>query len=152
MSIRSSMMARLQQMQQEQQQRHATALETARTQPIPGFTGPTSTGQIPGVGMAPPQMPPMPGTAHPSMASGPYGQQAMQLAGVRPTMFAPGQMPHGVLGDGGNELRDAFLQRFPNRGGLLGRFFGTSGQAPDQGLLGAPPKGFRVPFYRPPGK
>jgi hypothetical protein len=168
--------ALLEQIRQQQQQDQAT-LETARTQPIPGFTGPTNTGQIPGVGMAPTQPPllpqPLPGTAHPSMNSGPYGQQAMQLAGVRPTMFAPGQMPHGTryVGDadprlqqlgltmdqarhipmlgayGQGGLREAFQQRFPNgSGGLLGRMFNQPASAPPQfGLLGGPPKGFRIP-------
>jgi hypothetical protein len=116
MSLRDSMMARLQQMMQQRQQQDATALETARTQPIPGFTGPTSTGQIPGVGMAPPQQP-IPGVPpQPFLASGPYGQQALQLSGLL-----------------GNHMMPGNIQT-------------------QQGLLGAPPKGFRLPFYRPPGK
>jgi hypothetical protein len=169
MSIRDSMMARFQQLQEEQRQRDQAALSTAASQPIPGLTGPTSSGQIP-VGMAPPQQPlppPMPGTTHPSMASGPYGQQAMQMAGVQPTMFAPGQMPHGtqftgnqlgltadqipMLGAyGAGGLRGAFQQRFPGGGGgILGGMFGRSGNHMVQqpiGLLGG--KG----AYRPGGK
>jgi hypothetical protein len=90
MSLRDSMMARFQQLQQEQQQRDATALETARNQPIPGLTGPTSAGQIPGmapppgVGMAPPQQPLQPPRMgnHMMQPVGPYGQQAVQLAGL----------------------------------------------------------------------
>ncbi len=85
MSIRDSMMARLAQLQQEQQQRDAAALETSRNQPIPGLTGPTSQGQIPvPVGMAPPQQPlpnPQMGN-HMFNPAGPYGQQALHLAGL----------------------------------------------------------------------
>jgi hypothetical protein len=94
MSLRDSMMARFAQLQQEQQARDAAALEAARTQPIPGLTGPTSQGQIPGqipgqVGMAPPQQPmPQQPLQPPQMGNhmfnpvGPYGQQAVQLAGL----------------------------------------------------------------------
>jgi hypothetical protein len=177
MSLRDSMMARFAQLQQEQRDRDAAALETARTQPIPGLTGPPQGGaNIPGVGMAPPQQqlpPPLPGTAHPSMDSGPYGQQAMQMAGVRPTMFAPGQMPHGTqyLGDadprlqgmtmdharqipmlgayGPGGLREIMQQRFPDgRGGLLGGMVGRTGNHMVQptGLLGG------KSAYRPGGK
>jgi hypothetical protein len=151
MSLRDSMMARFAQLQEEQRQRDQAALATAASQPIPGLTGPTSSGQIPGaapptVGMAPPQQPLPPGQAlQPFMAAGPYGQQAMNLAGVKPSMFAPGQMPHGTqftgnqlglttdqipmlgaYGPGG--LREVFQQRFPNGGGgILGGMFGRSG-------------------------
>jgi hypothetical protein len=160
MSMRDSMMAALQLRMQQQQQQDQTALANAAQQPIPGLTGPTSSGQIPGqpplVGMAPPQQPlPAPGQAlQPFMANGPYGQQAMQLAGMRQNMFAPGQMPHGTqftgnadprlqqlgltmeqaqqipmlgaYGSGG--LRDAFQQRFPGGGGgILGGMLGRSG-------------------------
>lgn len=82
----------------QQQQQYAGVLGNAAQQPIPGFTGPAGSGAgIPtpgGVGMAPPQQPlpggtptmgnhMMPGQAlQPFMASGPYGQQAMQMAGL----------------------------------------------------------------------
>jgi hypothetical protein len=107
MSLRDSMMARFQQLQQEQQQRDASALETARNQPIPGLTGPTTPGQIPGVngaappvGMAPPQQqlpPPMMGN-HMFQPAGPYGQQAVQLAGLLGGGGAPGGVPKQPMG------------------------------------------------------
>jgi hypothetical protein len=131
MSLRDSMMARFAQLQQEQQQRDAAALEAARTQPIPGLTGPTSQGQIPGqipgqVGMAPPQQPlpgPMMGN-HMFNPVGPYGQQAVQLAGLLGggQGMQPGMQPgmHQPVGGMRNNM-------------LLG------GKA-------------RMPFYRPVGK
>lgn len=124
MSLRDSMMARFQQLMQERQAQDQATLANAAQQPIPGLTGPTTPGQIPGVigmappgvGMAPPQQP-LPGgqALQPFMANGPYGQQALQLAGLT----------------GG--------QRMGNH------------MQPHQGLLGAPPKGYRMP-YRPVGK
>jgi hypothetical protein len=78
--------------------------------PIPGLTGPRA------APMGPPQQPiPSPTMGNHMMPQfqGPYGQQALQLA--------------GLLGNQGN------IQT-------------------QQGLLGAPPKGFRIPFYRPVGK
>jgi hypothetical protein len=116
------MMALIQQRLQEQQQQHASALETARTQPIPGLTGPTT--QMPGqptVGMAPPQQPlPMPNAGnHMFTPQGPYANQAMQMAGLL----------------GGSPMMNP-----------------SGNMQTQQGLLGAPPKGFRIPFYRPVGK
>jgi hypothetical protein len=129
MSLRDSMMARFAQLQQEQQQRDAAALEAARTQPIPGLTGPTSQGQIPGqipgqVGMAPPQQPmqpPMMGN-HMFNPVGPYGQQAVQLA--------------GLLGGGQQQL------------GMPGMHQPVGGMRNNM-LLGSKA---RMPFYRPVGK
>jgi hypothetical protein len=60
MSLRDQMMAALQLRMQQQQQADQSALAAAQHQPIPGLTGPTSSGGIPGqptVGMAPPQQP-----------------------------------------------------------------------------------------------
>lgn len=133
MSLRDSMMARFQQLMQERQQQDATALENARTQPIPGFTGPPSAGQIPGmapppgVGMAPPQQP-LPGgqALQPFMTSGPYGQHALQLAGL---------MSGGIGGGMGNHM-------LSQPGNIQTQ----------QGLLGGSTDKFRTPFYRPVGK
>jgi hypothetical protein len=87
MSLRDQMMAALQLRMQQQQQQDASALANAQHQPIPGLTGPTSSGGIPGqptVGMAPPQQPlPSPGMGtHMFQPAGPYGQQAAQMAGL----------------------------------------------------------------------
>lgn len=125
MSMRDSMMAALRLLQQQQQQQDQATLANAARQPIPGFTGPAGSGAgIPGggVGMAPPQQPlPAPGQAlQPFMATGPYGQQALQLAGL-------------AGGHRGNHMMNPAWN-----------------MQTQQGLLGAP-KGFRVPFYRPPG-
>jgi hypothetical protein len=75
-------------MHQQRQQQDAAALETARTQPIPGLTGSTT----PGAGILPGQTTPqqqiptpgVPSTLPPNivMHAGRYGQQAQQLAGL----------------------------------------------------------------------
>jgi hypothetical protein len=80
----------------------------------------------PVVGRAPPQPPFQMPTAgnHMFQPQGPYGAQAMNLA--------------GLLGN-------------PGMGGM-GGISGPGNIQTQQGLLGGPPKGFRVPFYRPTGK
>lgn len=156
MSIKDSMWARAQQMMAEQRQQDQAALANAQHQPIPGLTGPTSQGQIPGqvpVGMAPPQRPiPTPGVPPQAfMDSGPFGRQAMQMAGL---LGGPRPSSIGAV----NSLRDAIINRRQG-GGILGppnagnhMVSQPGNMQTQQGLLGAPPKGFRVPFYRPPGK
>jgi hypothetical protein len=90
----------------QQQQQSQQTLANAARQPIPGLTGPTTQGGIPGqptVGMAPPQQPLPAPPPQPFMASGPYGQQAAQLAGLlgggNQMIPPPGnQAQHGLLG------------------------------------------------------
>jgi hypothetical protein len=120
MNLRDQMRARFAQLQQEQQARDAAALETARTQPIPGMTGPTNSGAgiLPGGGMAPPRQqiptPGVPSNLPPSvfMHSGPYGQQAQQLAGL---LGGPRPSSIGSV----NSIRDAIINSRQG-GGLLG--------------------------------
>lgn len=87
------MRAALAQILAQQRQQDQSRLLAAGQQPIPGFTGPAQPGvEIPGmpigmparppVGMAPPQQQLPPPQQQPFMASGPYGQQAMQMAGL----------------------------------------------------------------------
>lgn len=120
--MRDSMMAALALRMQQQEQQDQSALANAARQPIPGMTGPVT--PMPTVGMAPPQQPPLPSPIQqpqPFMASGPFGQQAMRMA--------------GLLGGAGNHMVSP-----------------PGNIQTQQGLLGAPPKGFRIPFYRPVGK
>lgn len=74
-------------------------MANAANQPIPGLTGPVSSGAgIPGLLSAPPsqgpglnQIPsPMPQAHSQFTPSGPFGQQAMQMAGL---LSAPMQTP-----------------------------------------------------------
>lgn len=107
---------------QVQQQRTSQYLGSAGAQPIPGLTGPV----IPGAGVIPGQMPPMqmppmqtppmqmPG-GPPFMASGPYGQQAMQLAGLlggrmQIPRVVDGAQTQGLLGGGVKGMRIPFYR------------------------------------------
>lgn len=79
--IPAGLMERFRQMQQ---QRDTGLVNNAARQPIPGLTGPLGSGAgIPGFGMAPPQQQPLPAPNMGNhMLTGPYGQQALQLAGL----------------------------------------------------------------------
>ena len=115
--LNPQMLAILQAMQQSP---HNAAFNGSANMPIPGLTGPRATP------MGPPQQP-IPGPTmgnhmmQPFQPSGPYGQQALQLAGLLGNPGAVGQSGPGNI------------------------------QTQMQ-LLGAPPKGFRIPFNRPVGK
>jgi len=99
------------------QQHQDQYLATAGQQPIPGLTGPTNSGaSVLPVGMAPPN-PQIQGPApQPFMASGPYGQQAMQLAGLlgggmqMPQQPISGMQAQGLLGGAVKGMRVPFYR------------------------------------------
>lgn len=100
----------------QQQAQDRAVIDQAAISPIPGLTGPVGSGaQIPGLlGMAPPQTQIPTAQPQPFQSQGPFGQQAMQMAGLLGRSQIPRQLPT-VNAQGG--------------------------------LLGGPPKGFRIPGY-----
>lgn len=87
------------------QQDYLLQFNAAANAPIPGLTSPLrTTTQIPGmVGIAPPQQQFQPQQMSPGFQAGPYGRQALGLAGLlsmgnTPGGYPVGSYPGGLLG------------------------------------------------------